>query len=102
MLADRHGIKTLPTIIVFQKNSSSPILFEGNDVTFISLGNFAKEHTGFYMRGAGNIEVFDKLAQRFSKGSVTERDVIISDAENAITSVKNSEAVDAEYYVKVT
>eukprot|EP01041_Mallomonas_annulata_P006391 gene6391-12929_t len=101
-LADRNGAsQSLPKIVLYTKNDSLPIVFDEKDVNFLTLTSFVSKHTGFYIRRPGNIEIYDKLANKFCTAKEDERQSILNEAEDALSSVSPIETIHAEYYIKV-
>jgi len=102
-LADRLGATKLPHILIFEKNSSLPIHFSGEDVNLPSLAEFATEHSGFYVNLPGNVEIYDEYARSFL--SVNEHDKklhFLTEAESALEEILERDKEDAEYYIKVS
>jgi hypothetical protein len=103
-LADRYGASSLPQILLFQKNSTAPIVYNDRKSGVETISDFVAEFTGFYVRMEGNIEAFDKLVYKFFNPKITtsERESFIAEAESAVSVALTSEKQLAEYYVKVT
>jgi hypothetical protein len=96
---------TLPTIILYKKNSSSPIIYPGTKDNVVKFGDFIKKHTGCYVRLDGNIEIFDNIAKRYcSVQQESEKEYIIEEAQKLLTSntISDNDKPNAEYYIKVT
>ena len=99
--ADRNHVRKFPQIVAYKKNSSEPILMENSEITAATLIDFASSKVGFYIRGPGNIESFDKITKKFCQSSAELRAEILLEAEEEFKKLSENEIIDGEYYIKV-
>jgi len=100
-IAERNGASKLPKVVLYQRNSSVPIIFDEDSATFPYISKFVEQHTGFYFRAEGNIEIFDKITYEFCKPvSLTKKEQLIIEAETSLDSLTSAEKLSGQYYIK--
>ncbi|XP_023026869.2 endoplasmic reticulum protein 29-like protein wbl [Leptinotarsa decemlineata] len=101
-LAEKYGVNTkddLPALRLFVQGEDEPFSFPKNiPWTDENLKKFVRDHTNIYVGLPGCLEVFDKLAIKFS--SSQEKNKILKEAEVELGKLNNEREINvAKTYV---